>query len=683
MSVPGPRARLLAVLLVTLVLLGVSAVGPGEGPAAHAPSRPAASTGGSTAPPDVATHYGHPVAAGTVPSAVGLDGAHPATSDIAPPWNCTPVANVSFPAVGVNFTLTSTPANGTGPAPLNFTWNITVGSGGLPPFHPWLTFATGSQLLSRFTPTGNITLAQAGTWSVEVLVEDATCTQEGGTNFQVMAWSSTLGPHPVVIGATPLTAAAPAVVTYNFSAPSVPGGWSIYWLGLGYYPYTITENHTYYLPGNYSETACLVEPDGTDYSCGTSDNVTVTGTSPIQTGVTVSTGPYPVNVTFWANLTNASAFPNGTSMYLYAWNGTSGLDVSTNNTTANLTESVGCGYPWTKWAVPTGNCVETGSVVLTAPPGAPNDGDLLDVPLSVVLPANGSPVNWWPSISYTYGPANGSAPLNVSLNVSATNGLAPYALQWAVAGDSGNGTNATFYNTSGGSLSAWNGSATTLVIPLTLAGYYWIVVSVVAANFGYVNFALPLIIVGNATVPVFAPLVVHAAETSTTGTTPQNATVGTAFQFVAIPVGGEGPYELQWSFGDGQFASSVPGEPVSHTYSTAGTFTPTVTVTDTLGRSVTTTLPTVTVTATSGTGGTGDSGGTGGAGGGSGVPTQTVGPATSAAPSWSYLALGAVVAAGFILAALFLFRREVGREGEALVAGLDRRGRSPPPDLPR
>ncbi len=580
---------------------------------------------GPTSGPAVSVHYGHPVAAGSVPSTSTSPAEVPASSDVTPPWNCTPAGNVSFPAVGVNFTLTSTPANGSGPAPLNFTWNISIGGGGLPPFHAWLTFATGSAFLTSFNSTGNITLLQAGIWSVQVLVEDATCSQEGATDFQLMAWNSTLGPHPVVVNATPSSGVAPANVTYTFVSPAIPSGWSLFWVGLGFYPYTAVENHSYYVPGLYNATACLVEPDGTDYACGSSPSVNISGPSPIQTGVTVSVGSYPVNVTFWANITNASAFPNGTSMYLYAWNGTSGLDLSTNNTTARLTESVGCGYPWTKWAVPTGTCLETGSVVLTGPPGSPDDGDLLIVPLSVSLNASGSPVNWWPAVSYTFGPSNGTAPLNLSVNVSATNGLAPYFLQWAVAGDSGNGTNSTFYNTSGGTLPGWNGTITTLTIPLVLQGYYWIVVSVVAANFGYVNFALPLIVVGNATVPVFAPLTLPAVESGTNGSVAENATVGQAFQFVATPAGGEAPYTLQWSFGDGQFASSVPGAGVTHTYGAAGQFIPSVTVTDSVGRHVTTVLPTVTVTAPSGGSGPGGTGTRNSTGSG-GVPPRPSDP---------------------------------------------------------
>jgi hypothetical protein len=677
----GPRVPF-GPLAVTLMLLigALVAAGSSSGAAAGIVS-PDGSSGAHTAPPAspaVETRYAHPVVAGMVPG-TGPAARPDAQPSNGVPWSCSPAGNSTiFPEIGVNFTVSTTPGNGSGPAPVNFTWNITVGGGGLPPFHAWVYAYTASVGLNSFNVTGNFTFGQAGTWEIQILVEDATCTQEGAADLTVMAWNATLGPNPVAVTVTPSVATAPANVTYTFAAPSVPAGWSIYWVGLGFYPYTAVENHTYYLPGTYNETACLVEPDGTDYACGTSDNVSVLGASAIQYGVTVTAGPYPENVTFWSNITNASVFPNGTSTYIYAWNGTSGNSVQTTNASANLTESVGCGFPWTHWAVPLGMCEEIGWVVLTAPAGSPDDGDIAVLEISTNLTANGSPVNWWPSVSYTYGPSNGSAPLNVSINVSASYGLAPYTLTWTVAGDSGNGTGSVLYNVTFGTLYPWNGTLTTLTIPLTLQGYYWVGLEVEAANYGYAYFALPLVVVGNATIPPFVPLQITASETNSNGSATGNTSIGQSLEFVAIPSGGDGPYNVQWSFGDGQFASSLPGDAVSHSYASAGTYVPTVTVTDARGVQVTSTLPTVTVVA--GTSGGPGGLGSGGHGNGSGqgtFPVQVVGPGSSSTASWVFPA-AVIVAAAFMMAGLLLSRREVGREGEALVAGLETDDRGSP-----
>jgi hypothetical protein len=672
-----PSGPLIVFAVSSFLLLGLLTLGSGD--AAQPPAGSAPLAASHTVPlAAVAVHVGHPLSSAspapfrTVPPA--LPGA---TATL--PWNCTPV-NVStypitgVPDLGVNFTVATTPANGTGAAPLNFTWNITFGGGGLPPFHSWIYLDTASQSLSSFQPVGNLTLSEAGIWSVDVVVEDASCTQFSGAFFSLMAWNVSLGPQPVVVSSSATTAALPADVTFTLSAPAVPTGWSVFWSSPGFYPYTLVENHTFYLPGTYNETACLVEPDGTEYSCGTSANVNVTGASPIQTAVTVASGPYPENVTFWANVTNASSLPIGTSLYLYAWNGTGGNWVQTSNSSVNLTESVGCGYPWTKWVVPTGNCTETAELTLWGGPNGSYPSTLGIVTLSVNLTANGSPVNWWPSVSYTYGPTNGSAPLNVTINVSAVNGLGPYTLSWVVIGDSGNGTHSTLFNESYASLYPWNGTLQTLTLPLDQVGYYWIAVEVVASNFGYVTFSLPLVVVGNATVAAFAPLSVNAAETNSTAAG-RNGSSPVPVQFVATPEGGVGPYTVQWSFGDGQFASSVPGVAIQHRYTSAGTFVPTVTVVDARGAQATTTLPSITVPQSSGTSphGSGTPNGSG-----TSSPGQRIGPTSSPAASGTAEILLAVIAGAFIIAGLLLSRREFGREGEALVAGLEPDGPKPP-----
>jgi PKD repeat protein len=68
---------------------------------------------------------------------------------------------------------------------------------------------------------------------------------------------------------------------------------------------------------------------------------------------------------------------------------------------------------------------------------------------------------------------------------------------------------------------------------------------------------------------------------------------GGSVQFTATAGGGGGaPYTFSWSFGDG---TAGTGSPVSHSYTSAGNFTPRVTVTDGLGSTNTTSLATVEV----------------------------------------------------------------------------------------
>src|SRR5262249_56543352 len=72
------------------------------------------------------------------------------------------------------------------------------------------------------------------------------------------------------------------------------------------------------------------------------------------------------------------------------------------------------------------------------------------------------------------------------------------------------------------------------------------------------------------------------------GTTPLSATASAApttgnapltVAFTGSATGGTAPYSFSWNFGDGSPASTLQNP--SHTYSTAGTYTATLTVTDT------------------------------------------------------------------------------------------------------
>ncbi|MCI4347418.1 MAG: PKD domain-containing protein, partial [Thermoplasmata archaeon] len=65
------------------------------------------------------------------------------------------------------------------------------------------------------------------------------------------------------------------------------------------------------------------------------------------------------------------------------------------------------------------------------------------------------------------------------------------------------------------------------------------------------------------------------------GVTPTNATQGTSAAFGATVAGGTGPFAYAWGFGDGSSASTASNP--SHTYGSAGTYTVTVKVTDSLG----------------------------------------------------------------------------------------------------
>jgi hypothetical protein len=124
-------------------------------------------------------------------------------------------------------------------------------------------------------------------------------------------------------------------------------------------------------------------------------------------------------------------------------------------------------------------------------------------------------------------------------------------------------------------------------------------------------------------------LTVNPALTATIVASTTTITAGEPVTFSTTPSGGSGTYAYAWSFGDG--ATSAAQGPPAHTYSKAGTYTVNLTVTDSLGTSVKSSVQ------------------------------ITVKSAPSTGPSFSntdtYVLVGVVVAVVAILAALLLLRR--------------------------
>ena len=125
---------------------------------------------------------------------------------------------------------------------------------------------------------------------------------------------------------------------------------------------------------------------------------------------------------------------------------------------------------------------------------------------------------------------------------------------------------------------------------------------------------------------------------------PTSATNGTPVTFTASASGGAGaPYNYSWAFGDGSFGY---GATVHHTYTSIGTFHPTLTVTDPLHATNTTAWPAVSVTA---------------------PPAAPATPPPLAwLPLWLLVVIAAVVGALAAAIALFALRREERRRGGPL-----------------
>jgi hypothetical protein len=572
---------------------------------------------------------------------------------------------------GVNFSVATTPANGSGPAPLDYAWSVSVGGGGLPPYFTsvWIwspldpvAANLSGYLNSSTNAVGNVTLTTPGLYDVLVMVTDSTCSQSSYVEMGLYVWDPGLGPAPVRVSANTTGGPAPAAVSYTLDTSDLPAGWSFEWpmASLGYDTSSTVQNWTYYFPGSYDAQACFVEPHGIVAACGTSPTVTVGGSSPVAMSAAVGPGPGPVNVTFWANVTQPSALPAGTLLWLVANNGTASASSRTNSSAVNLTESVLCAPP-VEFVPPSGTCTFTAWLSLIGPPGSPDRGALGDDSVSVQVNATGSPTSWFPTVTVTGGPGNGSAPLNLSLNVSASGGSGPYYVDWNVFGTVSPPEYGLYLPTVNGSLAGWNGSVARWVVPLNSSGVYWVVGELRDARNDSVAFTLPWVTVGVALAPAALTVAAHEGALAT----PLAGTGSVDFE-VAV-AGGMGPYTVLWAFGDGSYGTSQSGQVFAHLYARAGTFHPTVTVTDGAGRSTSIALPTVLVAPAPNP---------------PAVRSQPPGPASTgptAAPlPVAALAAALVAVAGVLAFGVFLLRRAFRREGEALVDGLGPGGPEPP-----
>jgi PKD repeat protein len=153
--------------------------------------------------------------------------------------------------------------------------------------------------------------------------------------------------------------------------------------------------------------------------------------------------------------------------------------------------------------------------------------------------------------SATGTPATGNAPLNVSFTGSATGGTAPYTYSWNFGDGSATSTAQNPSHT--------YGTAGTFNTTLTVTD------SSSPAKTATASLTTTVSAVGN-------PLAAAASATPTSGQAPLTVA------FAGTATGGNPPYSYNWNFGDGSAPSAAQNP--SHTYSSAGTYSATLTVTD-------------------------------------------------------------------------------------------------------
>jgi hypothetical protein len=282
--------------------------------------------------------------------------------------------------------------------------------------------------------------------------------------------------------------------------------------------------------------------------------------------VTPSSGPAPLFFNATAQVNTSS---NGTANYSLVLDAFLGGTLVWNATTAN--------WPGSAITVP-GVLNSSGTYSLVADASVFYYGAwhvvLINSTAMLVVPGATSP----PALSFSVSPANGSAPLNLTLSFVAVGGTGPYDLSVCREGPFAlpNGTGPC---TSIGSASLWNGSSLILLVNISTAGNYTIVANV--------SDALALNTSAFALVVVAPPVPVAPLSAKASAVAPNSITVdGATYGFVSAVSGGTLPYTIEWSFGDGAMGSSALGAITLHTYTSSGSYFAVLTVTDGRGTQV-------------------------------------------------------------------------------------------------
>ena len=155
----------------------------------------------------------------------------------------------------------------------------------------------------------------------------------------------------------------------------------------------------------------------------------------------------------------------------------------------------------------------------------------------------------------------GLAPLTTQFTASAANGEPPYTFNW----DFGDGSSGT----TGSSVSH----------TYTVSGDYTAVLSVSDSAGNAATTGVMISVGANATSSSQLRALVTAYNLH--GYAPLSVT------FLPSVMGGVAPYNLVWSFGDGSTTSTTSSSGVTHTYSSAGRYTPTLKITDAKGTVIT------------------------------------------------------------------------------------------------
>lgn len=494
-----------------------------------APVSFAASASGGTPPYLYAWHFGDGTTSAAANAshayaAAGTYSAYVTIHDAASHWaNSSTLAITVNPAIAV--VLSASPASG--PAPL-FVSFMSNWSGGTSPYtFSWL-FGDGGRFTSAFATH---TFTSAGTYTVHLWVNDS-LGDSGLAVTNVSVNGNATGQLQASLTVSPTSGPAPLTVSFMGTASGGSPPYS-YRLSFGDGGSAVGPNatHVYSSAGTY--TATFTVSDSAGHSASATSTITVSnGSSSLVASASArpTSGSAPLTVSF------SGSASGGSSPYLWAWSfgdgGTSSVQSPTH----------------TYWNP------GTFTALLTV-----HDSSGLTASASVTVSVLNSSTNSSFALSVSATPSFGCAPLNVSFQATATGGSSPYNYAWTFGdGTTGRGNPVSHTYASSGAFTAtvtasdssgqtaW--ASTLISVNSTCGG---------GGGGGGGNNSTALE-VGISADPAYGPAPLPVS-------------------FVASASGGQAPFTYAWSFGDGSTGTSARAD---HTYSAAGNYVATVTVTD-------------------------------------------------------------------------------------------------------
>jgi PKD repeat protein len=445
------------------------------------------------------------------------------------------VVSANNPITPITTICTVTPTSGT--APLNVSFNSFTSGGSGTYSYTW-SFGDGTSETGTYSKILAYTYTKAGTYPTSLIVKDSN-NNIATTSCGTVTINNPVTPITATCNVTPKGGISPLNVEFNSKVEGGSGSYTYTW---NFNDGTTSSNaktatHTY-TQGTYNPTLTIKDSNNNIYTANCAQTPVIvlnpiSGTCTLTQTNTIS----PSNVIFTSNIVG------GTGTYTYQWKFGEGQTTTNNqNSQTHTYNIVGTYYPTLIVSDTNSNIYTT-----TCEPS----------PVKITNPI---------IVSCSATPKNGTTPLGVTFTSQVTGGTKNYTYTW----NYGDGTTS---NTQTGATHTYNNQGT-YTTTLTIKDSNN---NIATANCGTITTTYPM-----------QPI------TGTCNIDPTNGLTPLTVSF-SVPVsGGMRPYTYTYNY-ESTKTSYNQGSLSTYTYMAAGTYNPTVIITDAVGTTKTLTCPTIKV----------------------------------------------------------------------------------------